>query len=317
MSYAFVFPGQGSQSIGMGKRLFETYPLAKEIFEEVDETLEQFLYNLMSVGDLNELTLTENAQPALMAVSLAVIRVLEKEGNFSISQKASYVAGHSLGEYSALAAAGSFTLADTAKLLKKRGLAMQQAVPVGKGGMAAILGLTLKEVEEIVKKVQEQKPDQICSIANDNAPGQVVISGDVEAIEYALSVFVTEKKAKGIKLPVSAPFHCTLMKPAAHIMDEALSKTTIESPILPLISNVTAQKVNDVTNIRSLLVKQITERVRWCESILYMKKLGVTTIIECGAGKVLAGLIKRIDKELEVISVGDPEGIDNVLKKIC
>ncbi len=310
---AFVFPGQGSQAVGMGKSLAEAFTSARLVFEEVDEALGQKLSKLMFEGPESDLTLTENAQPALMAVSLAVLRVLETEGNFRLADKASFVAGHSLGEYSALAAAGAFTLADTARLLKLRGQAMQKAVPVGEGAMAALLNFDLERAQKVAAQAAEETK-LVCAIANDNDPSQVVVSGALAAVERA-GVLALEAGAKrSVMLPVSAPFHCPLMQPAADAMAEALAKTHIVMPVVPVIANVTAQPVSDPATIRDLLVQQVTGTVRWRECVQTMKVLGVSRVFELGAGKVLSGLVKRIDKEIESQSVGQPADIEAALK---
>jgi [acyl-carrier-protein] S-malonyltransferase len=315
MIRAFVFPGQGSQAIGMGKGLAEAFPAARLVFEEVDDALEQKLSKLMFDGAEADLTLTENAQPALMAVSQAVLRVLESEGNWKLPAKARFVAGHSLGEYSALAATGSLSLADAARLLKLRGRAMQKAVPVGTGAMAALLGADLAQAQEIAEAAAKET-GMVCSVANDNAPGQVVVSGHLEAVERAMAIAAEKGVKRSILLPVSAPFHCALMKPAADAMKEALEKTTLNVPAVPVIANVSAAPVSDPEEIRKLLVEQVTATVRWRESIEAMKKEGVARIFELGAGKVLAGLVKRIDREIEASSVGTPEDIDAALKAL-
>lgn len=311
MSRAFVFPGQGSQSIGMGKALFDTFAEAREVFEEVDSALSQRLSSLIFEGSPDELKLTENAQPALMAVSLAVIRVLEKQGPFRLSDTAAFVAGHSLGEYSALCAAQSLSLSDTARLLKKRGLAMQQAVPVGIGAMAALIGVDLETARAIAAEASQ---GDVCVAANDNAPGQVVISGHIAAIDRAMAIAAERGFKRSVKLPVSAPFHCSLMQPAAEVMREALAEVRLEAPVVPLVANVTACGVSDPENIRKLLVEQVTGAVRWRESVLSMKQSGVAQLVECGAGSVLAGLTRRIDKELEAVSLSSPESIEAFLK---
>jgi [acyl-carrier-protein] S-malonyltransferase len=311
MKRAFVFPGQGSQSIGMGRALSAAFADARVVFEEVDHALSQKLSALMFEGDAEQLKLTENAQPALMTVSMAVIRVLDKQGNFRMPQAAQFVAGHSLGEYSALCAAGSLTLSDTARLVKKRGLAMQQAVPVGIGTMAALIGVDLATARDIAMAAAQ---GEICTAANDNAPGQVVISGNVAAVDRAIALAAERGFKRSVKLPVSAPFHCSLMQPAADVMKDALEAVTIKPPMVPLIANVTAQAVSDPGEIRTLLVEQITGPVRWRESVLYMKEQGVTQLIECGAGNVLAGMTKRIDKEITALSLSSPEEIDAFLK---
>jgi [acyl-carrier-protein] S-malonyltransferase len=315
MTRAFVFPGQGSQAVGMGKALAEAFPAARLVFEEVDEALKQKLSHLMFEGPEGDLTLTENAQPALMAVSQAVLKVLETEGGWKLADKAAFVAGHSLGEYSALAAAGSLKLADAARLLKLRGQAMQKAVPVGVGAMAALLGLDLAQAQEVAATAAKES-GKICSAANDNAPGQVVVSGHKEAVELAIKIAAEKGAKRGIILPVSAPFHCALMQPAADAMAEALATTNVAMPVVPLIANVTAQPVSDPDTIRKLLVQQVTATVRWRESVETMKAKNVHQVFELGAGKVLAGLIKRIDKEIEASSVGAPADIEAALKTL-
>jgi [acyl-carrier-protein] S-malonyltransferase len=313
MTRAFVFPGQGSQAVGMGRALSEAFAPAREVFEEVDEALQQRLTRLMFEGPESDLVLTENTQPALMAVSLAVMRVLEREGGFRVADKLAFVAGHSLGECSALAAAGALTLADTARLLKRRGLAMQKAVPVGQGAMAALLGVDLPIAQEIAAEAAGDTRE-VCAAANDNAPGQVVLSGTKKAIDRVV-VLAPQKGAKrAILLPVSAPFHCALMQPAADDMAEALQGVAFSMPAVPLVANVTAKQVSDPETIRGLLVKQVTGMVRWRESVAYMKEQGVDKITEIGAGKVLAGLVKRIDREIEASSVGEPADIEALLK---
>jgi len=313
MSWAFVFPGQGSQAVGMGKELAATFTEAREIFEEVDEALKQKLSALMFEGPADTLTLTENAQPALMAVSMAVVKVLEKQGNISIRNAARYVAGHSLGEYSALAAAGSLSLSDAARLLKTRGQAMQKAVPVGVGAMAALLGLDVDAALEVASAASGG--GEICSAANDNAPGQVVVSGHKAAVERAIEIAKTKGAKRAMLLPVSAPFHCPLMKPAADVMAEALAQIAIKSPAVPVIANVTAATVIDPDEIRRLLVQQVTAMVRWRESAIVMRDAGVDTLVEVGAGKVLSGLAKRIDESLVGVSIGTPKDIEDFLKR--
>ncbi len=310
MSRAFVFPGQGSQAVGMGKVLAEASPVAREVFEEVDDALSQKLSKLMFEGPEDELTLTENAQPALMAVSMALIRVLEKDGGIVIADKADFVAGHSLGEYSALAAAGAFGVADAARLLKTRGKAMQEAVPVGEGAMAALLGLDIDKVAEIAR---EAAGDEVCDIANDNSDGQVVVSGSRAAVERAVALAGEAGARRSVLLPVSAPFHCALMAPAADVMQAALAETSITPPNPRLIANVTADEVTDPDEIRALLFKQVTGMVRWRESVLAMKAKGVDTLIEVGSGKVLTGLVRRIDRELTGVSVQGPDDIETLL----
>ncbi len=311
MTRAFIFPGQGSQFIGMGRDLAENFSVARDVFEEVDEALEQNLSKLMFSGDEAELNLTENTQPALMAVSMAVVRVLEKDMGIDFSGTTSelkFVAGHSLGEYSALTAVGSFQLTDTAKLLKIRGKAMQKAVPVGVGAMAAILGMDFTEVTEICNSIDSS---EICSAANDNAFGQVVVSGHKAAVEQAIAIAKEKGVKRAVILPVSAPFHCALMAPAADAMQEALDNVEIKSPNVPLVANVTASVVSDTEKIKQLLVEQVTGTVRWRESVLYMKENGVSELIELGAGKVLSGLTRRIDRELSSKSIGTVEALDS------
>lgn len=313
MSRAFVFPGQGSQAVGMGKELSEAFPIARQVFEEVNDALKQKLSKLMFEGPEDELTLTENAQPALMAVSMAAMAVLKFEGGIELPKVASFVAGHSLGEYSALAAAGSFSLADTARLLKIRGQAMQQAVPVGEGAMAALLGLDLEQAREVVA---EAAKGDVLSTANDNAPGQVVISGKREAVERAVDVAKEKGAKRAMLLQVSAPFHCPMMAPAADVMADALAEVNIDAPVIPLIANVTAGPVEDPVEIRRLLVEQVTGMVRWRECCMTMREKGVDTLIEVGSGKVLSGLARRIDKEFSALNVGLPADIEAFLKTI-
>jgi [acyl-carrier-protein] S-malonyltransferase len=315
MIRAFVFPGQGSQAVGMGRGLAEAFPAARHVFQEVDEALKQKLSKLIFEGHESDLTLTENAQPALMAVSQAVLKVLETEGKWTLAAKARFVAGHSLGEYSALAAAGSLSIADAARLLRLRGQAMQKAVPVGIGAMAALLGLDLPAAQEIAAQAAKET-GQVCSAANDNAPGQVVVSGHKEAVDRAIAIAAEKGAKRSVLLPVSAPFHCALMQPAADAMAEALGNTKVNVPAVPVIANVTAAPVSDPEQIRKLLVEQVTATVRWRESVETMKKEGVTRIFELGAGKVLAGLTKRIDREIEASSVGAPEDIEAALKAL-
>jgi [acyl-carrier-protein] S-malonyltransferase len=311
--HAFIFPGQGSQAVGMGRDLAAAFAAARAVFEEVDEVLKQKLSKLMFEGPGEELTLTENAQPALMAVSLAVLRVLEAEGGVKIQQKAALVAGHSLGEYSALAAAGAFSVADTARLLKLRGQSMQKAVPAGEGAMAALLGVEMALAQEICEAAAQ---GEVVGCANDNGGGQVVISGHRAAVERAIEI----AKGKGVKramlLPVSAPFHCALMAPAADAMAEAFANIPPRAPILPLIANVSAAKATDPNDIRDLLVAQVTGTVRWRESVLAMTELGVDSFVELGAGKVLAGLVKRIAPDAATASAGTPSEIEALLKRL-
>ncbi len=313
MTTAFVFPGQGSQAVGMGRALAEAFASARLVFAEVDDALGQRLSRLMFEGPEADLTLTENAQPALMAVSLAVLRVLEGEGGWKLSTKAGFVAGHSLGEYSALAAAGALALADTARLLKRRGRAMQRAVPVGEGAMAALLGLDLPAAQAVAAAASE---GEICACANDNAPGQVVVSGATAAVGRAIKLAGERGAKRGILLPVSAPFHCQLMAPAAREMEEALAEVALAPPVVPLVANVTAAPVSDPETIRRLLVEQVTSMVRWRESVLRLKAEGVSRLVELGAGKVLAGLARRIDKDVEAVAVGQPAEVDAILKSL-
>lgn len=302
MSIAFIFPGQGSQAVGMGAELAKTSPPARAVFDEVDAALSQNLSRLMWEGPEADLTLTENAQPALMAVSLAAVRALADKG-FNLASKIAYVAGHSLGEYSALAAAGALSLADTARLLKIRGRAMQEAVPVGQGAMAALLGADLAQAQELAKAAAE---GEVCEAANDNAPGQVVISGSKSAIDRAVALAPKFGARRAVLLSVSAPFHCALMQPAADIMREALAEVAISPPAVPLIANVLASPVSDPESIRARLVEQVTGMVRWRETMLYLKANGVGTVYEVGAGRVLTGIARRFDG-IEARSVGTPE----------
>ena len=304
MKRALVFPGQGSQIVGMGKSLFDQETSAKQLFEEVNDALGLDLTKIMFEGPEDELKLTFNAQPALMAVSMAVVRTLEARG-VMVSDVASYVAGHSLGEYSALAAAGTFSVGDTARLLRLRGEAMQRAVPVGEGAMAALLGLDF----EVAVEVAELAADgQICSPANDNAKGQVVVSGHKAAVERAMAIAKDKGAIKSVLLPVSAPFHCPLMQPAADEMAEALAAVNMQDPAVPLIANVTADVVSDAATIRDLLVQQVTGSVRWRESVCKMVELGVEQLVEVGSGKVLSGLARRIDRSLTVVNIQDVDG---------
>ncbi|MBK1836214.1 ACP S-malonyltransferase [Azospirillum sp. YIM B02556] len=313
MTRAFVFPGQGSQAVGMGRELAEAFEVARHTFEEVDDALNQRLSRLMVEGPEADLTLTENAQPALMAVSVAVMRVLASEGGVDLSKHASFVAGHSLGEYSALCAAGAFSLADTARLLKLRGQAMQKAVPVGQGAMAALLGADLDQAQAIAADAAQ---GEVCSIANDNSVGQVVISGSADAIDRAIALAAERGLKRSVRLPVSAPFHCPLMQPAADAMAEALASVTISAPVVPVVANVTASAVSDPNAIRQLLVEQVTGMVRWRECVLFMKEQGVERLVEVGSGKVLAGLTKRIDKDMAAVPVGTPADVESFLKTL-
>ena len=310
MVRAFVFPGQGAQAVGMGKELAQAFRDARDVFEEVDEALKQNLMRLMFEGPEDDLILTENAQPALMAMSLAVMRVLARQGNVEVAEACKFVAGHSLGEYSALAAAGGLAVGEAAVLLKRRGLAMQDAVPVGEGAMAALLGL---DVDEVGAVVAEAAQGDVCETANDNAPGQVVVSGSRTAVERAVALAGERGARKCVMLPVSAPFHCALMAPAAEVMEDALSDAALQTPLVPLISNVSAEPVSDADAIRRLLVEQVTAMVRWRESVLYMKESGVEELVEIGVGAVLTGLARRIDRDLSRVTVGTPDGIESFL----
>jgi [acyl-carrier-protein] S-malonyltransferase len=311
MSKAFVFPGQGSQAVGMGKALAETFPQARAVLAEVDDALGQKLSLLMFEGPQDELTLTANAQPALLAASLAAIRVLEAEAGLDLARDASFVAGHSLGEYSALAAAGSLSVGEAAKLLRVRGLAMQQAVPVGAGAMAALLGLDYDAALAIAKQAAaETGGGAICEVANDNGGGQVVVSGSRGAVHRAIEIAKEKGARRSVLLPVSAPFHCALMLPAAEAMAAALGLAAIKPPCVPLISNVLAAPVTEPDEIRKLLVAQVTGRVRWRESMVFMAGKGISLFVECGAGKVLSGLVKRIADTARGVSIGIPADID-------
>ena len=304
MSKAFVFPGQGAQTIGMGRALAEAYPQAQAVFDEVDDALGERLSTLIWEGEQDALTLTENAQPALMATSLAAMRALEAEG--VTVQAAAMVAGHSLGEYSALAAAGALSVADCARLLRVRGRAMQAAVPVGEGAMAAILGLDLAAVRELA---EEAAQDGICQAANDNDPAQVVVSGQAKAVAHAVELAKEKGAKRAMLLPVSAPFHCAMMQPAAEAMQAALADVTITAPAVPVVANVVATAVSDPEVIRRLLVDQVTGAVRWRESVAYMGAQGVTEIWEIGAGKALIGMVRRIDRDIATRAVGGPDDV--------
>ena len=317
MGRAFIFPGQGSQFIGMGKDLAESFPESKEVFQEVDDALEQKLSDLMFGGEEADLNLTENTQPALMAVSMAVVNVLKKQGGINLADVCDFVAGHSLGEYSALTAAGALEIADTARLLKRRGQAMQKAVPVGVGSMAAILGLDLPDVQAITDKATAQSGDEelICQSANDNSVGQVVVSGHAAAVQVAVDMASEQGAKRAVILPVSAPFHCSLMAPAAQDMSYALADTNIRPPSVPVVTNVTAKAESEPSDIRRLLVDQITGMVRWRESVIWMGENGVDEMVELGAGKVLSGLVRRINKDIACESVGTPEQVEALIKK--
>lgn len=305
---AFVFPGQGAQTIGMGKALAEAYPAAQAVFDEVDEALGEKLSALIWEGEAETLTLTANAQPALMATSLAAIRALEAEG--VAMTDVSFVAGHSLGEYSALAAAGSLSVGDAAKLLRVRGDAMQNAVPVGVGAMAALLGLDFETARAVAAEAAQ---GEVCQAANDNDPSQVVVSGHKAAVERACELAKEKGAKRALLLPVSAPFHCALMQPAADVMEEALGTVTLNAPSVPLVANVRAEAVHDADTIRSLLVEQVTGSVRWRESVAYMAAQGVTEIWEIGAGKALSGMIKRVDRSVATKAIGTPADVAAVI----
>jgi [acyl-carrier-protein] S-malonyltransferase len=307
MVRAFVFPGQGAQAVGMGKELAGAFLAAKHVFQEIDDALEQHLSRLMFKGPEEDLVLTENAQPALMAVSMAVLGVLTGESDFDLAAAGKFVAGHSLGEYTALTAAGAFRLADAARILKTRGQAMQAAVPVGEGAMAALLGVELDQAQEFAA---EGAKGGVCTAGNDNAPGQVVISGDTAAVERTLQIAVDNGAKRSIMLQVSAPFHCALMAPAAEVMAEELAAAEINPPAVPVIANVTAAEVIEPEEIRRLLIEQVTSLVRWRECVLYMRDNGVDTVVEIGAGKALTGLSRRIDRDLTGISVQTPDDLE-------
>jgi [acyl-carrier-protein] S-malonyltransferase len=310
---AFIFPGQGSQSVGMGKALADASPAAREVFQEVDDALGQKLFRLMTEGPEDQLTLTENAQPAIMANAIATLRVLEKEGGVTLAGKADYVAGHSLGEYSALCAAGAFDLATTARLLKTRGQAMQAAVPVGVGAMAALLGADIDTAQKLADAAAE---GEVCTVANDNDPSQVVISGHKGAVERAVALVKDYGIKRGVLLPVSAPFHCPLMQPAADAMAEALGTNPPAAPLVPVVANVTASPASDADTIRDLLVQQVTGRVRWRESVGAMEDIGVGQFVEFG-GKVLGPMVKRsASGEVEVTSVISMDDIEALLKTL-
>ncbi|MFC3614842.1 ACP S-malonyltransferase [Lutimaribacter marinistellae] len=309
MSLAFVFPGQGAQSIGMGRALAEAYPAAQAVFDEVDDALGEKLSALIWEGDADELTLTQNAQPALMATSMAALRALEAEGTGVAAAR--FVAGHSLGEYSALAAAGALSVADTARLLRTRGAAMQKAVPVGQGAMAAILGLGLETVREVAAEAAQ---GEVCQAANDNDPTQVVVSGATAAVERAAEIAKAKGAKRAVMLPVSAPFHCALMQPAADAMQQALADVAIAAPVVPLVANVRAEAVTDPETIRQLLVEQVTGAVRWRESVQYMAAQGVTSAWEIGAGKALSGMIRKIDRAIACQAVGTPEDVKKAVE---
>lgn len=313
MTTAFIFPGQGSQAVGMGKALFDKVPAARAVFEEVDEALGEKLSAITFEGPEDVLTRTRNAQPALMAVSIAALRALEGEG-VSVKAHAAFVAGHSLGEYSALAAAGSFAVGDAARLLRTRGEAMQKAVPEGVGAMAALIGLDLPTAEEVAKEAATA--DEVCEVANDNAPGQVVVSGHRAAVERATILAKNKGARRALMLSVSAPFHCALMEPAAEVMANALAGTKIHPPVVPLVPNVTAAPLSDPTEIRQRLIEQVTGTVRWRESTTWLAANGVTRFVEIGSGKVLAGLSKRIAPDAKAVSIGTPEEVRAIAEEL-
>ncbi|MDS1134727.1 ACP S-malonyltransferase [Nitratireductor indicus] len=313
MSIAFTFPGQGSQAVGMGRDLAEAFPEARAVFEEVDDALGQKLSKVMWEGPEDELTLTANAQPALMAVSIAAMRVMEK-GGLSLKDKVAFVAGHSLGEYSALCAAGTFSLADTARLLRIRGNAMQAAVPVGEGAMAAIIGLEAADVEKACEQVAA---GTVCQIANDNGGGQLVISGAKPAVEHAARIATEMGAKRAIMLPVSAPFHSALMQPAADAMREALAEVARNTPVVPVIANVTVSPISDPDEIAARLVEQVTGRVRWRETVAWFADNGVETLYEVGSGKVLSGLARRINRDLGAVPVNTPADIETAMQALA
>jgi len=313
MDTAFTFPGQGSQKIGMGKALADAFTSARETFEEVDDALETSLSDIMWTGEEEELRLTRNAQPALLATSLAVIRVLEKDFNVNLKEKVSFVAGHSLGEYSALCAAGVFSLADGVRLVRTRGATMQKAVGVGEGAMAAILGLEMDVVREIADAAAQ---GQICQVANDNSPGQIVISGAAAAIDRSIDIAKEKGARMAVLLPVSAPFHCDMMQPAAVVMQAELNRIDLSPAAIPLVANVLASEISQPEDIKARLIEQVTGMVRWRESVVFMAGNGIKTLYEIGAGKVLTGLARRIDRSLQGITVGEPEEVETLAKAL-
>ena len=313
MSIAFTFPGQGSQAVGMGNELKESFATARETFEEIDEALGQNLSKIMADGPGETLTLTENAQPALMAVSMAAVRVLENDFDYKVSDHAKFVAGHSLGEYSALCAAGAFSVADTARLLKTRGQAMQAAVPVGKGAMAALLGLELEAATALAEKTAD---GDVCQVANDNAPGQVVISGSKAAVERAVEQASDFGARRAVLLDVSAPFHCALMEPAVEIMRDALASVDVQAPRVPVVANVLASAIQTPDEVVDSLLAQVTGTVRWRECVAYMAGQGIEQVLEVGSGKVLSGLARRIERSLGAVNIGTPQDIDAYFEKL-
>ena len=313
MAKAIVFPGQGSQAVGMGKDLADAFTVAREVFLEVDDALSENLSKKMFEGPAEDLLLTENAQPALMAVSMAVVRVLQQEGKISLAETFKYAAGHSLGEYSALCAAGAFDVTTAARLLRIRGKAMQQAVPVGRGDMAALIGADLEQAKEVAAEAAQ---GDVCVAANDNAPGQVVLSGTTAAIDRAVEIAAKKGIKRAVKLAVSAPFHSPMMQPAADVMAEALAAVRIKTPRFPVIANVTARPVTAPEEIEKLLVAQVTGSVRWRESMLFAQENGVDTLAEAGSGKVLTGMAKRIHPELKGIALNTPQDIEEFLKTL-
>jgi [acyl-carrier-protein] S-malonyltransferase len=313
MKRAFVFPGQGSQQPGMGRDLAEAFTPARLLFQEVDDALSQHLSRLMFEGPESDLTLTENAQPALLAASLAVIRVLEAEAGFNLDEQVAYVAGHSLGEYSAHAAAGTLSVGDAVRLVKQRGQAMQKAVPVGEGAMAALLGIDIDVAREVAAGTHG---NGVCVVANDNCPGQIVISGHRAAVELAVELAAERGARRSIMLPVSAPFHCPLMAPAAEVMEEALGEITLQAPRVPVVANVTAAPTSDPAEIRELLIEQVIRMVRWRETVLLFRQHGVEEVVEIGTGRVLTGLVKRIDRELSASSVGAAAEVEALMKRL-
>lgn len=315
MTTALVFPGQGSQAVGMAMGLAESFAEAREVLGEVDEALSFKLSALMKEGPEADLTATQNAQPAIMAASMAAFRVMQKQMGFALPAGAAYVAGHSLGEYSALTAAGSLTVAEAARLLRIRGEAMQAAVPAGQGGMVAVIGPELAAVEEIVAEARKRAPaGEVIEIANHNSTNQIVLSGSAKGMEVAIEVAKEKGAKRALPLAVSAPFHCSLMRPAAEAMNKALAESALKAPAVPLIANVTADVVTDAAQIKSLLVQQVTGMVRWVDSVERMKALGVTRILEIGHGNVLAGLIKRISPEIAVVNIGSPQDLETYSK---